>query len=394
MMITFHEPIVIEALQRAVVHLARRTPYFQVHLRRGAFWYYLERHDRDPEIHLLPAAPISPIAIKRPQEPLYRVQAWEASLAIDFSHILTDGYGGMRLLLSLAAEYLRQCGVDVPNSPELLDPDESPAPGEIEDAYKRYYTKDLPTPESLGPAYHLPGIRAWQRYRTIIGRVPLGDLRHAAKERGVTVTQYLVATYLQALASIHAEQAQSRLPPRRGVLRIEVPVNLRRLHSTETMRNFSLFVMPEIDLRLGEYTFEEILRKVRLDMQMQLEKKQLGRQIARNVGGELNPVVRAVPLALKDWYLSFLHRKYGDDLYSGVISNLGPVVMPDEMASHVRAVDFVLGPNPAIKKNLAVVSYADEVALTFGSVVEGRDLERLFFRSLAAHGIPVTVTET
>jgi NRPS condensation-like uncharacterized protein len=223
--------------------------------------------------------------------------------------------------------------------------------------------------------------------------MPVAAVRAAAKSRGVSITEYLTAVYVDALARIHELQMSSRIKPRRHVIRVEVPVNMRRFYPTETMRNFSLFVMPEIDLRLGAYDFEEISRAVHHAMRHQLEEKQLGRQISRNVAGEQNPIVRVVPLFLKDWYLSFLHDRLGDNLYSGVISNLGPVKMPEEMATRVESVGFVLGPNPVLKKNLAVVSYGEELSLTFGSVIERRDLERIVFRTLVSHGVPVTVSE-
>jgi len=392
-MLRFDAPIRLPALERAVERIARRTPYYQVHLRRGLFWYYLERHNRLPDVHLLPETPISPIALERREEPLYRVEARDSRLAIDFSHILTDGFGALRMLLSLGAEYLRECGVSVPGNDYLLDPDHTPSEGEFEDAYKAYYRRGLPGPESLSPAYHLPGIRAWRRYRSITGRAPVSAVKAAAKERGASITEYLTAVYMYALAQVHARQARSRIKPRRSVIRVEVPVNLRRFYPSETMRNFSLFVMPEIDLRLGEYNFEEIVRAVHHAMRTQLEEKQLGRQISRNVAGEQNPVVRAIPLFIKDWYLAFLHDRYGDDLYSGVISNLGPMKIPAQMEERVRGAGFVLGPNPMLKKNLAVVSLSDELYMTFGSVIDRRDLERIVFRTLVDHGIPTTVSE-
>ena len=392
-MVTLDEPVRIEALQRAVARLAERTPYYQVHLRRGLFWYYLERHDLVPTVHLLPDTPVSPIAIKRPQEPLYRVQARDKRVAVDFSHILTDGYGAMRFLVSIVAEYLRQIGVEVASTPYLLDPDATPSQGEFEDSYKRYYERGRPIPPALSPAYHLPGIRAWRRYRVISGRMSVAAVRAISKDKGVSITEYLCAVYLSALAAIHAKQSRTRVKPRRSIMRLEIPVNVRRFYSTETMRNFSLFVSPEIDVQLGEYSFEEILRAVHHALRTQLEEKQLARQIARNVGGELNPVIRAVPLFLKDLYLSFLHHRLGDNLYSGVISNLGPVDIPHDMREHVRAADFVLGPNPIIKKNLAVVSLGDELTLTFGSVIERRELERTVFQTLVSHGVEVTVME-
>ena len=54
--------------------------------------------------------------------------------------------------------------------------------------------------------------------------------------------------------------------------------------------------MPEIDPRLGEYSFEEITRIVHHYMQLETDKRQIMRIIRRNVGGEKNLMVRAIPL--------------------------------------------------------------------------------------------------
>ena len=50
-----------------------------------------------------------------------------------------------------------------------------------------------------------------------------------------------------------------------------------------------------------------------------------------------------------------------------------------------------MDPNEVMKKNCAVLSYQDMLYISFGSVVEGRELERMFFKSLAQSGIPVLV---
>jgi len=50
------------------------------------------------------------------------------------------------------------------------------------------------------------------------------------------------------------------------------------------MRNFSLFVTPEIDFRLGKYSFEEILKIVYHKMQVETDEKLINKIISRNVG--------------------------------------------------------------------------------------------------------------
>jgi hypothetical protein len=395
---TLRDPINVAVLQDGLHAVMRRFPYYQVHLRRGFFWYYLERHQTPPRLRLMGDSPVSNVSIRRRGGHLFQVSARGNTVAIDISHILTDGSGGMRFLATLLGEYQRRRGISVPATEEVPAVDEPPDPEEWEDAYKRYFRHGTPGPPALSPAYHIPHRSYVRSYRVIEGRTSLTELRSTAKRFDATITEYLVAVYLASLAEICRDETgipngTGRRPSHRSVLRIEVPVNMRRIHPSRTMRNFSLFVSPELDLRLGSYEFEEIVKTVHHQMRQQLDHRELGRQMARNVSGELSPIIRAVPLVLKDIYLAHLHHRMGPALYSGVVSNLGGVVLPESLLERIESIRFVLGPNVVMKKNCAVVSWGDTLGITFGSVVENRRLERLFFTRMVRHGLSVAVSE-
>jgi len=102
-------PVRLSALQQASDALVRRCPYFQVHLRRGLFWYYLQRHHHTPRVHLLERSALEILPARGKTEHLLRIRARGRTIAVDFSHILTDGSGGLRFFRSLLAEYLRLC---------------------------------------------------------------------------------------------------------------------------------------------------------------------------------------------------------------------------------------------------------------------------------------------
>jgi hypothetical protein len=51
-------PVRLSALQQASDALLPRCPYFQVYLRRGLFWYYLQRHRETPRVQLLDSLPL------------------------------------------------------------------------------------------------------------------------------------------------------------------------------------------------------------------------------------------------------------------------------------------------------------------------------------------------
>ncbi|MFW6288406.1 MAG: hypothetical protein ACOC2Q_01345 [Spirochaetota bacterium] len=391
--VTLHEAIRIRDLQEALEALIDRVPYYQVHLKRGFFWYYLQRHDEYPKIRPLPEEPLSQISLHQSEEQLLRVYAREGTVAVDFSHVLTDGYGAMRFLGSLIVEYLRRIGEPVPPGPLLMEPGTAVPPQEYEDTFQQHYKPEAPKAPDLEPAYHVGGMPFIRGYRTVTGRMSVADALATSKRYGATLTEYIAAAYMFSIKKVYDQQESGVIKPRNKIIRIEVPVNMRRIHQSVTMRNFSLFVSPEIDLRLGSWTFEEIIRRVHHEMNIQLEPNELARQISRNVGGERSTLVRIIPRALKDAYLGYLRRTIGDRSYSGVVSNLGRFILPEAAKPYVESAGFVLGPNAAYKTCCAVVSYGDVLTITFGSVIQNRAVERGFFRKLADDGLDILVSE-
>jgi hypothetical protein len=81
------------------------------------------------------------------------------------------------------------------------------------------------------------------------------------------------------------------------------------------MRNFSSYVSPEADMRLGLYSFDELLSRVHHRMKIEADRRELGRQITRNVGAEQAPVIRVAPLFIKDVFLGWAYRRLSDRDY-------------------------------------------------------------------------------
>lgn len=391
--VIFSSPVKLKILQQAWEKVLNRCPYFQVYLRRGFFWYYLQRHQEIPPIELMEPIPISTFQLTHKTAHLIRISVRNSTIALDFSHIITDGNGGMRFLLSLISEYLRLDGIPIGKIQGIPQPDEKPTSTEFEDGHRKFFPGNLPKPETLSSAFHIPcKSYTHSKFRLISGKIPLAKIMKLSRQNQVSITEYLTALYMFSLMEIYHQESTTK-KPKNTIIRLEVPVNMRKFHPSQTMRNFSLFVSPEIDLKLGEYTFVELLKRVHHSLQIQINRKELGRQVSRNVGGELNPFVRIIPLFLKDIYLNGLQSRLGEKCYSGVLSNLGSVIIPEEAKPFIKSFDIIMVPNHVMKKNCAVLSYGDDLKINFSSVVECRELERLFFTKLVENGIPVSVKE-
>ena len=105
-----------------------------------------------------------------------------------------------------------------------------------------------------------------------------------AKARGVTVTAYLVAVLMVAAHRVQIKKVKN--PARYKPVKVCVPVNLRGLFGSSTLRNFVLYATPGIDPRLGEYDFDEICKIVNYQLKLQVTKKHMASMIATNVNSE------------------------------------------------------------------------------------------------------------
>jgi len=383
-------PVRISALQKAIDQSCPRFPYYLTTLRKGFFWFFLE-YNRDIRPELLPEGlhPCVAFPAKRGQIALFRIIVHGNSLSVEFLHVLSDGGGALEFFRTLLVTYLRICKYNISYAEGIIDPHSQVDPEEAEDSYNRYFSKDIPMPSKLENAWHLPYVNSLANsFNLTYARIETGELKMAAAVYHVSLTEYLAAVYLFSLMNIRNSQQKKRSP----LIRVEVPVNLRNHFQSKTMRNFSLFVMPEIDLRLGDYSFEEITKLVHNYMQVETDKKVISKIIARNVKPERNPIIRVVPLFVKNIFLSRAFKKFGASKYSGVLTNLGIVKMPEEAKEHISSF-YIIPPPPTkeLKVSCGVITYSDKLILTFSNNTGNPELERVFCRFLVSEKIKVKI---
>ncbi len=389
---TMVEPVSPEDLQRAADDLAERFPYFRVRLDAGLFWHYLQRIEATVVVAEERKPPCRTLDARHNRSLLFRVLYFGRKISVEFSHIITDGAGALAYLRALVAQYLRLRGVEPSDPGDLMLPDQAIDPEEHEDCYKKFFDPRIPLPPDQERAFQLPDpIEDPHALRITTGISPIAPLLELARGRGVSLTEYLAALYIHVLYD-HLEA----LPPelyRRHLrpIRLVVPVNLRKLFPSRTMRNFLLHVTPGIDPRLGAFTFDEILAQVHHFMRVELTEKLLKQQIARNMRGETNPLIRVTPLVAKIPVERMLYQKFGNAIASGVLSNLGPVTMPPPLDERIERFEFLTVPNWDTRLSVGAISHRDRLFTSFGSLIRSREIERRFFTGLRKRDVPVKV---
>jgi len=387
------KPVKFSVIKEAVGITSKRFPYFSVSLGSGLFWHYLEFNHQLPRIQTEEKIPCTAFAAKRKNEPLYRILVKGNRISVEFIHILTDGGGAFEYLKTLLYTYFKLNGNVINSTEGIILPESPMTEGEIEDGYKRFFKRKIPPPGKLTKVWHLPfSLNEKPRLKVIRSEIALDKLLEIARSYNVTVTEYFVSVYLYSLQKIYLEEKEKVKKLNRGVLRIEVPVNLRNKFPSITMRNFSLFVLPEIDLRLGIYSFDEILKIVNYQLQTGADIKQITRFLSQNVGHEKSPFIRVLPLFIKSIAISAVYRRLGSNQCSGILTNLGVVKLPREMEDLIDSFEVVpTPPNTYVKVSTALVSFRNHLRLDFCNITKSTNFEMQFLKHLTESGIPVKI---
>ncbi len=389
--VTLNERIKVSILQKALDRIIERFPYYQVYLRPGIFWYYWEQAENKPKISKEVRNPNQWLPLKQKGVFPFRVIAYNTRIAVEFSHIITDGTGALTFLKALVSDYLFLLGIVAEDYGDIPRPGQIPNEEEYEDAFKRYYKK-APYPKIPKKAFHPPyDILEKGIFHVITGIVSVKEILEVSRNHNVSLTEYLTAVYIHSLLGSYNDLPENERKKKNKPINIMVPINLRNMYPSKTMRNFSLFVTPGIDPRLGEYTFDEILMNVHHYLRVEINEKFINQQIARNVRGELNPILRSLPLFIKILGGLILYNGLGENLYSGVVTNLGRITMPEPLNDYIKRFEFVPAPSPATKTGCALVSYKDRLYINFGRIVKEADIERRFFQKLVEDGIKVKI---
>ena len=320
----------------------------------------------------------------------FRVLVYHNRVAVEFFHAVTDGTGGLIFLKTLVAEYLCQkYGITVPAEKGVLGRLEEPSPQELEDSFLRY-AGDVTASRAESTAYHLSGTPEKDGYKNLVTMmVPVDRVRVCARKYGVSVTELLCAAMMQAIADLQAEKVPRR--SRRKPVKVLLPVNLRTLFPSRSLRNFASYITPEIDPRTGDYTFSEICAAVHHRMGLENNTHTLRSKFAANVASEKSPVLKVMPLFIKNIAMKAVFDTVGERKSCLCLSNLGAVELPEAMAPYVQRLDFIIGVQAAAPHDCGVVSWNGTMYINCIRSIQEPELELHFYRVLQRLGLPVKV---
>lgn len=377
-------------LKSALEITVKRFPSIAARLRKGLFWYYLQQINCAPEIRDEYSYPLVYMSHAEMKKCAFRVIVYQKRIAVEFFHSLTDGNGAMIFLKTLVAEYLEQKhGISIPFENGILDRREEPKEEELEDCFPKN-AGAVPASRKDTNAWHMYGDPQKDGFLHLTCfKLPVKESLELAHRYNVTLTVFMSAVMMMALANLQNEKTPSVKHQKR--IKLLIPINLRQLFPSNTLRNFAMYTIPEIDPRLGEYTLDEICKVVQHKMGTEFTAKQMSRVIATNVNDEKNPLVRLIPLPIKNMVMKAIFDSVGEKKACLTLSNIGQVKVPEIMGEYIERFDFILGVQAAAPYNCGMLSFGDTIYINFIRNIREAELERHFFAILHQLSLPVTV---
>lgn len=387
---SFNENVDIAIMQQALDITVKRFPSIAVRIRMGMFWYYLEEIKSAPSIQCESAYPLRRMPFDNIRKCAFRVICHQNRVAVEFFHAVTDGNGGMVFFKTLLSEYVfLKYGVKASITDGVLNIDDQPKNEELEDSFLK---NDGPVSSSRkeATAYRLRGSIEPDGYLNLItGILDADEVLAMSHKYGVSLTAFLASVMVACIAQMQNRRVKNKA--RQKPVKILIPVNLRPFFKSSSLRNFALYITPGIDPRMGDYSFEEILRAMHHQMGMEITEKQMAARIATNVKTERMFIVKIMPLFIKNLVMKMVFNMVGERKSCITISNLGAVTLPEEMLPYINRMDFILGAQSMCTNNCGVLSYGGKLYISFLRTIKETELEKEFFCYLRKLGLHVKV---
>ena len=380
------EEVNAQVLQSALENILPWFDSMNVRMRTGAFWYYFETNFSRLQVqedHFLPCTPMDRAANKGY---LFRLYYRGRHIHFEVFHALADGNGAVVFLQTLLYRYLRELHSEKIPSGLSIRQDTPSLKAMEENSFMHHTTapKGSGIPAKVVKAFHIDGVRTFRGGMKIVqGFCSAKKAVALARAEGVTLTTYLTALLAFSIYSQNYQYSRRDKP-----IIINVPINLRNLFESSTMRNFFACVNLSFLPLEESLPFRSFLEETMRQMENGQKEDKLAEQISRNVTAERNPAMRAVPLFLKNPVLNymFLRNERGQTC---TVSNMGRIVLPEALMPFVQRMEVIIPATYSQNIKLGLVSCGDVLTCSFSSRIEENDIQRFFFRFLREKGLEI-----
>lgn len=374
-------PVKPALLQLALHFILRRFPHFATRLKTGLFWHYLEPYHGRYALTPDEGTVCRPIDLSDGRQQLFRLVYRGDKVGLDVFHVLTDGTGALCFLTTLLAEYYRLLGFPCTYDAKTLDPTGPVSDDELSDGFLKIRGAKgkntiIGSPAVQITAAGLPEGEGWVDHIHFSAKA----LKTAAHSQGVSVTALLSAMILQA--------CRETVGAKQGHYGLQVPMNLRRVFESPSLRNFSWYCILKASAT-ENLTMEALLPQLSQELRQATQPDDIKASVSSAQG--LIRHLRYIPLKWKGGVMRTVHAITGEFFFTTTLSNIGVITLPQGMETRVRSLGFVLGPSASNPYNFTMATLGDDALLTVTRTTADLTLENKLLHLAQAFGLETRV---
>ena len=206
-------------------------------------------------------------------------------------------------------------------------------------------------------------------------------MKDIAKKYNTTITGLLISLVIKSMEDILS------IKEKKKPISITVPIDLRKYFKSKTVRNFFNVTNITYKFTKSNTTLEEIVEEVNKKLKESLTKESISANMTNLIRLEHFFIIRLVPLFIKNKVMKYTYKLTRKKQTMG-LSNVGKITLPLSCRSYI---DKFIVMNSTDVLELCIISYEDEISMSFSSHFINSELEKNFFRLLKEYNLNITI---
>lgn len=363
-------------LQFALNKTIEIYPNFNVNLKKGMFWYYLDETHKKNRV-TKENLPICFKIYNNSDDFLYRVSYYKRKINFEVSHILSDGRGSVEFFKLLITNYLSikydlRLDSNKDNKSQLE---------KSEDSFDKYYKKMKLSKNKKTETYIYKGKKYSNQTRYMEAYMNVSDVLDLAHRYNTTLTAFLVSVL------IYAHKDELKLSELNKSIKIDLPVDLRPYFKSYSSMNFFGVTTISYKFRTKDDTLEDIVREVNCQFKEQINVKKISERVNLMVSFEKNWFCRFVPINIKNIFLN-LADKVASQQSTTCLSNIGIIKFDKELEDKIDSISVLTS---TYSFQFTTCTFKDKLCIGISNNYINNDIIKNLCCYLSEHGIQIKI---
>jgi len=373
--VTLTEEINANYLQTALDETVVVFPNFNVNLKKGFFWYYLDETNKKSTV-TKENLPICFRLYKSSEDFLYRVSYYNNRINFEVSHILSDARGSLQFFRTLVCNYLK---INYSLNTEIIM--DNTRQEKIEDSFDKYYKKTkLPKNEKI-KIYRYKGKMRKNKTRYMECHLNCKEVLEIAHKYNASLTVLLVSVLIYSFRNVMSVKDMEK------EIKIDIPVDLRNYFKSTSSRNFFGLTSVHYKFNDASDTLENIIECVKIQFEKNITVEKLSERVNKMVAFEKNIFCRIVPVVIKNFVLKSID-KFTSTMRSSCVSNIGKIEFEEEFERYIKEVNIL---SATIDFQFTICSYKNDLSIGISSKYRYNDVIKNFCRFFSSKDLKVQI---